>query len=256
MRLTRLPLLLAMSSAMTLPDARAEPNIAPDAVLVVGALHALHDREPAFDYAGLRAAIVAFAPDVLVLEVRPDELAERKATPGRPEYPAVVWPLLAQMNVDAVAMEPGGESFKAISGAASAAFEALRRRDPAGTAALSRLDSAAEEILLSYWRTAAQVQDATTATLTAGQQAAQIALAGPAFATAQARWDAHMAVQTTAAVRAHPGKRVMVIGSYTNRAMLERAVQEASPGRTLDAARWFETTQAAAALSPQDLSAF
>lgn len=255
MRLTRLPLLLAVPFATTASAATAHPNLAPDSVLVVGALHALHEREPAFDYAGLRAAIVAFAPDVLVLEVRPDELAERKATPGRPEYPAVVWPLLAQMNIDAVAMEPGGESFTAISGAASAAFEALRRRDPAGTAALARLDSAAEEILLGYWRTAAQVQDTTTATLAAGRQAAQIALAGPAFATAQARWDAHMALQTSAAVRANPGRRVMVIGSYSNRAMLERAAREASPGRTLDAARWFETTDAAA-LSPQDISAF
>lgn len=245
MRLARSLVLLALPlAAASAAAAPAAP--AADAVLVVGALHALHAREPAFDHARLRAAIFAFAPDVLVLEVRPDELAARKETPGRPEYPAVIWPLLAQSGTPAVAMEPGGDSFTAISGAASAAFAALRSRDPAGAAALARLDAAAEDILLAYWRSAAQVQDETTATLAAGQQAAQVALAGPSFAAAQTRWDAHMAAQALATVRAHPGKRVMVIGSYRNRALLEAAVREAVPTRAVSAAAWFATLPPAA----------
>lgn len=250
MRLARSLLLLALPLAVPLAAAAGAraPAVPPaDAVLVVGALHALHEREPAFDFARLRSAIVAFAPDVMVLEVRPDELAGRKATPGRPEYPAVIWPLLAQTDTTAVAMEPGGDSFTAISGAASAAFAALRERDPAGAAALARLDAAAEDILLAYWQSAAQVQDETTATLAAGQQAAQIALAGPSFAAAQARWDAHMAAQALVAIRDHPGKRVMVIGSYRNRALLEGAVRDAVPTRALSAAAWFASIPPAAA---------
>lgn len=229
--LLTLPLMVATANAKT----------ADEAVLVIGALHDLHDSEPAFGYNGLRAAILAFAPDILVLEVRPDELAERKPTPGRPEYPAVIWPLLAEMRFEAVAMEPGGETFKSITGEAGAAFDTLKKDNPEGAAALARLDNAAEEILVNYWKSAAQVQDETTASLATGLQAAQFALAGSGFAAAKSRWDSYMSDQALQAVRANPGKRVMVIGSYKNRAMLERAVREAAPQRVLNASDWFQS---------------
>lgn len=235
-------------SLLAAPLLAATPAIASDdRVLVIGALHHLHEREPAFGYDQLRAAIIAFAPDVLVLEVRPDELAERKATPGRPEYPAVIWPLLALMKTATVAMEPGGDLFKAITGEAGAAFAALKQRDPGGAEALSRFDTAAEDILLVHWQSAGQVQDQTTAALAAGVQAAQFALAGPAFAAAQSRWENHMSEQVLQAMRAHPGKRVMVIASHKNRAMLERTVREAAPQRAIGAQGWFEQAGPAAA---------
>lgn len=226
---------------LTAKPALADTQTADDAVLVIGALHELHDSEPVFGYDRLQAAIVAFAPDILVLEVRPDELAERKPTPGRPEYPAVIWPLLTQMHVEAVAMEPGGETFKVITGEAGAAFTALKKDNPEGAAALVRLDNVAEEIFLNYWRSGAQVQDDTTASLAAGLQAAQVALAGPRFAAAQSRWDDYMSDQALQAIRANPNKRIMVIGSYKNRAMLDRAVREAAPQRALSASAWFKS---------------
>ncbi len=232
-----LTLLAAFASAQPLAARAAAPG---DGILVIGALHDLHDREPSFGYEHLRAAITAFAPDILVLEVRPDELAERKPTPGRPEYPAIVWPLLAQMKVEAIAMEPGGAMFEAIAGEASAAFAALKKRDPEGAAALSRLDTEIEAILLRYWQDAGQVQDATTDAVAGSVHAAQFALAGPAFASAQSRWDGHMADMVRQAVRAHPGKRVLVIGSYRNRAMLEAAARDTAPRRVLDASDWIE----------------
>lgn len=219
---------------------------APDhPVLIIGALHDLHEREPAFGYDQLRAAIRVFAPDILVLEVRPDELDEKKPTPGRPEYPAVIWPLLAETGVEAVAMEPGGAVFQAITGEAGAAFDALKRRNPDGAAALSRLGAQVDDILLLHWQRAGQVQDDTTASLTTGVQAAQFALAGPTFAAAQARWDSHMSARMVEAVRANPGKRVMVIGSYKNRAMLQQAAQAVAPQRVINASQWFEKTNSA-----------
>lgn len=239
MRLTHFLLLLA-SPLLVAKPASAETTAPKNAVLVIGALHDLHDREPAFGYDGLRAAIIAFAPDILVLEVRPDELADRKPTPGRPEYPAVIWPLLAQAKIEAVAIEPGGETFKAVTGEAGAAFTALKQRNPEGAAALSRLGTDIDEILLIHWRSPAQVQDETTASMTASLQTAQFALAGPAFAAAQARWERHMSDQAVQAVRTNPSKRIMVIGSYKNRAMLERAIGEAAPRRAVVASHWFE----------------
>lgn len=237
---TRRTLLLILPLMMAASAPAAGPP-RDDSVMVIGALHGLHARAPAFGYDQLRAAILAFKPDVLVLEVRPDELAERKATPGRPEYPAVIWPLLDRLRVRSVAMEPGGDTFKAISDAAGTAMAEAKRRDPAGAAALSRLDAAADEVLLAYWRRAGQVQDETTAALTTGTQAAQFGLAGPAFVAAQERWDRHMTERARQTVDANPGQRILVIGSYRNRTMLERALRRAAPRRTLRAADWFDT---------------
>lgn len=234
-------LLLALPFLMAAP-AIADTGMPDGPVLIVGALHQLHESEPSFGYDRLRASILAFKPDVLVLEVRPDELTERKATPGRPEYPAVIWPLLAEMQVEAVAMEPGGEMFKEIAGEAGAAFEALVQRDPDGAAALSRLEKAMDDVLLAYWQAPGQAQDDQTAAIAAGVQAVQFALAGPSFAAAQARWDSHMGGQVIRTVRSHPAKRVMVIASYKNRAVLDRMVRAVVEERVVDAAPWFATT--------------
>lgn len=224
--------------------APAAGSVAPtDQVIVIGALHALHEREPGFGYDRLGAAIRSFAPDILVLEVRPDELAERKETPGRPEYPAVVWPLLARSDVEAVAMEPGGASFDAISGAAGAAFTAFRTRDPDGSAALLQFEAQMNQVLLVHWRTPADVHNESTATIVAGLQAAQFALVGGAFVAAQREWDDFMAARAIDVVRSNPGKRIMIIGSYKNHRLLETAVGAAAPERIRPALAWFGATE-------------
>ncbi|MFC3711130.1 hypothetical protein ACFOMD_01015 [Sphingoaurantiacus capsulatus] len=216
---------------------------APDSVTVIGALHGLHAKEPAFDYGALKAAILAFKPDLLVLEVRPDELAGRTATPGRPEYPAVIWPLLAETKVAAVAMEPGGETFKEMTGAAGLAFDAFGARDPEGVKALSAADDAIEAALLAHWRSPAQTQNEATAAVTSGFQQLQFALVGGGLDKVQARWDGFMAARVVEAVRAYSGKRVLVLGSYRNRAVLEAAVRQVAPGRVVSPAPWLEAAK-------------
>ncbi|MGH7712366.1 MAG: hypothetical protein ACREOG_13840, partial [Gemmatimonadaceae bacterium] len=110
-----------------------------DGIFIVGALHSLHGTEPGFDFAALRRVIDAIKPDVMVLEVRPDELQERKDTPGRPEYPQVVWPMLKERTIQAIAMEPGEPLFSELVGAASSASNQFRQRDSSAAAFWSRL---------------------------------------------------------------------------------------------------------------------
>lgn len=253
MRFLSLAAAAALLLAVPASSAPKATGPASNAVLVIGALHDLHPREPGFGYADLRSAILAFRPDILVLEVRPDELSGKKETPGRPEYPAVIWPLLTSLNAQTVAMEPGGETFKALSSGAGAAFAAMRQRDPEGAAALARLETAMDDSLLSYWGSAGQVQDATTAALAGGLQALQLGLVGPSYAIVQAQWNRHMADRVRQTVAANPNKRVLVLGSYKNRAMLEEAVRHTAAGRLIDAQQWLDTLPAAspAALTPR-----
>lgn len=224
-------LLLAAPAHAATPEAL-------DGVYVVGALHGLHPKENAFTYEDL-ARVVAYArPDVLVLEVRPDELAGRTETPGRPEFPQVIWPYLAAHRVTAVAMEPGGARFKEITGAVGAEIGAFEARDPEGYAAWKRLYRAMEAAFLAYWASPADTQNQITGDLTAAFAATEAQLIGPAFSLRQSEWDGYMVTEAREAILAHPGKRILVLASYRNRATLEAAIKAAAPERVVDVEAW------------------
>ncbi|MBU1376569.1 MAG: hypothetical protein KKE02_18650 [Alphaproteobacteria bacterium] len=187
-----------------------------DGVYVVGAIQRLHATEPSFSFDDLRRIIDAVRPDVLVLEVRPDELAERKDTQGRPEYPAVVWPWLAAHPATALPMEPGGKAFEAMTGDAGRRFEAFAKEQPEADAYMTRLGRALSSVLQDHWRHPADAHDAVTRDLIRAQGLAQAKLGGEGFATSQAAWDGYMVDRTREAIAAHPGKRILVLASYRN----------------------------------------
>jgi len=197
----------------------------PDGVYVVGAIQRLHASEPSFTFGDLRRILEAVNPDVLVLEVRPDELAERKETQGRPEYPAVVWPWLAARPTPAVAMEPGGEAFKAMTGEAGALFAAFEEQKPEDDAYMTRLGKALSAVLQDHWRHPADAHDAVTIDLIRAEGLAQARLGGDRFETSQAEWDGYMVARAREAIAANPGKRVLVLASYRNLGAFREALK-------------------------------
>lgn len=209
-----------------------------DAIFVVGAIHGLHEAEESFGYRELQELIEAIAPDVMLLEVRPDELAERKVTPGRPEYPAVIWPMLEEADVTAVAMEPGGSLFTemvTMAGHLVAAFEQLRPDEHAfWTSYEDSLDIALEH----HWRAPADTHDRVTADLMRSRYVVLATLAGATRAAGQRRWDAHMVDQARQAIDANPGKKILVLGSYRNRHVFIDELQDDYGPRLVDMERW------------------
>jgi len=197
----------------------------PDGVYVVGAIQRLHATEPSFGFDDLRRILDAVKPDVVVLEVRPDELAERKETQGRPEYPAVVWPWLAAHPMPAVAMEPGGEAFKAMTGEAGALFAAFGAQKPQDDAYMTRLGKALSAALQDHWRHPADAHDAVTIDLVRAEGLAQARLGGDRFETSQAEWDGYMVARAGEAIAANPGKRVLVLASYRNLGAFREALK-------------------------------
>lgn len=242
--LTMAALTLATLTLATGPVARAGPARAEGEVYVVGALQRLHGSEPDFGYAHLRRLLDAARPDVVVLEVRPDELAGRGDTPGRPEYPQVVWPYLQGRRLAAMPMEPGGEPFARMSGAAGAAIEAMERDRPDAAKAWARTAASTDAVLQAYWRHPADAHDAVTADVVQAGAERQAGLVGPGYAAIQAEWDGYMADRAREAVLAHPGKRVLILASYRNRHLIEAAVRAAAPDRIVDMPSWLRTAVA------------
>lgn len=212
----------------------------PDGVFVLAAIQRLHASEPSFSFGDLRQVIEIVRPQVLVLEVRPDELADRKETPGRPEYPAVVWPYLATHPTVTVAMEPGGEMFAAMVGTAGRLFDRFAKEKPEAEAYMDSLGRSLSTALQAHWRHPADAHDRVTADLVRAAGLAQANLGGAAFATGQAEWDGYMASRTREAIAAHPGQRILVLVSYRNVDAFRVALQ--GEPRVVDMELWLRTT--------------
>lgn len=208
----RLLLAFSLCAGLAAP-VHAQPA---DGVFVVAAIQRLHATEPHYGYPHLRRILDAVKPDVVVLEVRPDEAEARQDTPGRPEYPNVVWPWLADHPLPVISMEPGGRAFAQMAGAASERFERFAREKPADSAYMTSLSRSVSAALQAHWKHPADAHDRVTADLVRAEALAQAQLGGPAFETGQAEWDGYMVARTREAIAAHPGKRILVLASYRN----------------------------------------
>jgi hypothetical protein len=228
--------LIAAPAPMRATDGQTDPK--KDGVFIVGALHRLHETEEAFTYDALRRVIGAIDPEVLVLEVRQDELSERKDTPGRPEYPKVIWPFLTGSRAASTAMEPGPPLFAEMSGKASSEMKALGERNPDGARRWSDYQKSLELVLQAHWRHPADTQDAATANLSRSYYLTQQAMVGRAFDAVQTQWDAFMVERALTMIRKAPGKRVLVLCSYRNRHLFVDAVRSDAPGRLVDMEVW------------------
>jgi hypothetical protein len=220
------------------PETQARTQTA--GVYVVGALHALHQTEDSFDFDTLHRVVAAIKPDVMALEVRPDELAERKDTPGRPEYPKVIWPLLARSPVKAVAMEPGGQLFAQMTGDASNAMKGFTARDPEGAKRWSGYQRALETVLRDHWQHPADTHDATTDSLSRGYYITQYATIGDAMRMVQEQWDQFMVDRALEAVRAAPNQRVLILCSYRNRHRFTDALGAEAASRLVEMESWLK----------------
>jgi hypothetical protein len=176
----------------------------------------------------------------VVLEVRPDEAEERKDTPGRPEYPNVVWPWLADHPTPVISMEPGGKTFAEMTGAAGARFEAFGKEKPAAAAYMASLRKSLSAALQAHWNHPAGAHDRVTADLVRAEALAQAELGGKAFETSQAEWDGFMVERTREAIAAHLGKRILVHASSRNLAAFREGLK--GEARLVDMEPWLRET--------------
>ncbi len=208
-------------------------------IFILGALHGLHEQEASFGYAELERVIEAIDPDILLLEVTPEELAGRLETKGRPEYPKVIWPMLARRGAKAYAMEPGQPLYGELTGDAGSQWGAFKKDAPADDAALTSHSNATAAVLLAHWKSVADTQDQATDAL--GRSRAELSAAMVAGTVpGQRRWDSFMVESVKSAISDNPDKRVLVLGSYRNRFMFIEQLQGVSGAKLVDMRSWLE----------------
>jgi len=116
-------------SALTLGTlANASPQ--PSEVVVLCALHQLHEQAHFYTYADLSAAIERLHPDVLVVELTPADLKDKVEQKNKREYQNSVYPLLRQHNWATVALEPEGRRRTELIGWLRGAEQELQKTSP------------------------------------------------------------------------------------------------------------------------------
>jgi hypothetical protein len=232
---TWLLLALAMTSAVDMHAADRTQ------LFIVGTLYRRHDTIAAYDLAALRRTIQAIKPDVLVLDITPDELRTRTVHASKIEYPGVIFPLLDEGRYPAFAAEPSEPMFTEIVQATIAAGKAFEQQHPAEQATMKQFTESLYAGLTAFWKSPADVNSAATDRLFAGKRALQARLMGPVDTDGWNRWNQHTTDVAMLAARRHRGKRVLVLVGIENRYWLNERMRGGSAIDLVDVEAWLRT---------------
>lgn len=229
----------------------ATPQVKPQ-VFVLGTLYKKHETIAAYDLAALTRVIEAIAPDVVVLDVNPTELAERKVFPGKVEYTRVIFPYIDKREVDkrgvkAYAGEPPEPTFGEIVAAVIKAREDLKQRNPAGAAAMETYRKATYDALAALWKDAADPNGDASEAVIEGLKRYEARMIGPVETDANRRWDTHAASVTLTAVKENPGKRVLQIAGVENLPLIRATLRASGSVELVDMEAWIRANASAPA---------
>jgi hypothetical protein len=207
-------------------------------LFVLASIGSLHEKVGGFRHRTLDQVIRAIRPDVMVLEVTPEELAERRDTKGRPEYPNVVWPMLKEPSAPrAYAMEAGQPLYGELVREGDRIWSEFARERPDANSALTTYTAGVTDVLLQHWKSAADAHDELT-DLHAQARYRLVASFFPAGQAFQARWDHVMVEVVRHAIDENPGTRVLVLGTHRNRFMFVDKLRTHAGAIVVDMHRW------------------
>jgi hypothetical protein len=227
--------LLAVMATATAPATRSEAKSGE--VMVLATLYRRHENVSVYDLPTLRRIVLAFRPDVLVLDVTPSELKEGKVHPSKIEYTEVIFPLLKNGGYLAYPAEPPEPMFSEIVDAVRNAINAFELESPAAANAIKQLNTSAYESLKAYWRTPAEVNDSVTDRMLMGKTVLEHQLNGVAKAD-NGRWNQHTVSVVQRAVRENPGKRLLVLNGVENCYWIRDALGRDSNIKLVKAEQW------------------
>jgi hypothetical protein len=225
-------------AAAILACACASPAFAASEVYLLGTLYKRHEQVPAYDVGTLVRIVEKVAPDVLVLDVTPDELRKRTVFPGKIEYTKGIFPLMDKRPFITYPAEPAEPMFSEIVEAVKARMQQFDKEQPSLSASYKRAEKNMYSLLGKHWTTAARVQDDVTSETIDANARLQAEILGPVMKDADERWDRHTADMVKRAVSEHPGKRVLVLTGIRNRPLVQRNLQADPAIKLVDMPAW------------------
>jgi len=200
----------------------------PNDIVIVPTLHQLHNEVTNYGFEQLRETLEALKPDILVVELTPSDLEERKHQPNKQEYQEAVFPYADEHDIPMVAMEPSQPLFDEILGPYIANGKQVAEEHA------ERVEAFGEYLSLFYERISddhiKSVRDLTSPKfeeLARLKHEFQIAVYGEGEETGWNAWNQHF-FDTIARVDAeNEGKRIVVVVGYEHHYWLKEALTSA-----------------------------
>jgi len=182
----------------------------PATVVVLDTLHQMHAQVPAYGNTTLGHAVEYLKPDVLCVELQPEDLATRPPEKNKQEYPSVIYPLIDRHHYRVYPLEPAEPLFGALLAPYRNNAVAFSTREPARAEAFGKYSEGLYAALQAHWTSAAAVNDEVTDTVFRAKHALQAALMGPAERDGWEAWNGHFLEVIQRAARENPGRRIVV----------------------------------------------
>jgi hypothetical protein len=210
-------------------------------VFVLGTLYKRHQSVPAYDLPTLRRIVLAIKPDVLVLDCTPREVEEQAVSPGKIEYPGVIFPLIRDGAYRVYAAEPREPMFSEIVRAVVQVHEAFRKTRPEAAAAFDQFQTGTYAALMQHWQSPAEVNDDVTGDVLSAKKALEGHLVGPAEADGWTRWNRHWTDTIMDAVAHHAGRRILAVTGIENRPWIVAALRKEPRVTVIDMPGWLRS---------------
>jgi hypothetical protein len=180
-------------------------------VVVLCALHQMHEKADFYSYADLSAAIERLQPDILAVELTEGDLKGKVEQKTKREYQSSVYPLLQRHAWISVPLEPSEPRRSELISLLRQAEESLRQSAPQRDEAFDAYTDALFKYLFSEWHSAADVNASWADRLFAVKHQFQSAIYGPKEEEGWEGWNQHFLQQILGAAKQNPGKRIVVI---------------------------------------------
>lgn len=211
-------------------------------VFVVGTLYKRHETVAVYDLQTLRRIILAIKPDVVVLDVTPDELRLEKVHASKIEYPNVIFPLVKSENYRAYAAEPAEPLFSEIVQSVSRGFQTFEKENSDGAAAMKQFTASLFETLKLSWKTPADVNSALTDKALSAKEALRDNFVAE-YKNGQRRWNQHTTDAILRAVKENPKKRILVLLGIENCYWVRNAIRSNPKVNLIDLENWLRTNR-------------
>lgn len=222
---------LALPAAVT---AQPAPVATPATVVVLDTLHQLHTEVPAYDNTVLGRLIERLKPDVLCVELQPDDLATRPPEQNKQEYPSVIYPLIDRHHYRVYAMEPAEPQATAILTPYRGNTKTFDTRQPTQSKAFGQYTDGLYAALKAHWTSPAAVNDQVTDAALGAKHLLQEALMGPAELAGWDAWNNHFLEVIRRAARENPGRRIVVTVGAEHAYWLKQHLRDTAGVNLLD----------------------
>jgi hypothetical protein len=191
-------------------------------VYVLGTLYKRHENTNAYNLEALKKVIISINPQVLVLDVTPEELRLQKVYPGKIEYTNVIFPLVNSNNYRVYPAEPDEPEFSTIVNEVTKAHSDFKKNQPSWSRSLEEYNTSLYQLLIHSWKNVADANGKTTDQLLAAKLRLEGEVIGKGQAESWKIWNRHTTDVVLQALKENIGKRTLVITGIENASFIRQ----------------------------------